>query len=117
MVIGNMVECVECGKRLGFFRYYHPMLGRKSMVCGPCLLRIDESVEQWREFVLSNSFNPESSSQILSINWGSFSHGITEIKKKIMEGKEKKSDQLVRSKTMSYEEHGCSNIQNIITSR
>ncbi len=61
MVTGNMVACVECGKRLGLFRYYHPTLGKKNMVCGSCLLRVEDSVAQWRDFVLSNSFNPETS--------------------------------------------------------
>jgi hypothetical protein len=61
--------CVECGKELSFFKgYYHPTLGKKSLVCGSCVLRVEESVRRWREFVLSNSFNPESPKSILSIN-------------------------------------------------
>jgi len=60
MVKGNMVECVECGKRLGFFEgHYHPTLGKKSLVCGPCFVQVEESVARWRDFILSNSFNPE----------------------------------------------------------
>jgi hypothetical protein len=60
MVKGNMVECVECGKRLGFFEgYYHPTLGKKSLVCGLCFVQVEESVARWRDFILSNSFNPE----------------------------------------------------------
>jgi hypothetical protein len=60
MVKGNMVDCGECGKRLRFFEgYYHPTLGKKSLVCGPCFDKLDESVVQWRDFILSNTFNPE----------------------------------------------------------
>ena len=62
MVKGNMVECVECGKRLGFFEgHYHPTLGKKSLVCGTCFVQVEESVARWRDFILSNSFNPETS--------------------------------------------------------
>lgn len=62
MVIEKMVECVECGKRLGFFEgHYHPTLGKKSLVCGPCFVQVEESVTQWRDFILSNSFNSEAS--------------------------------------------------------
>ena len=62
MVKGKMVECVECGKRLGFFEgYSHPTLGKKSLVCGPCFVQVEESVARWRDFILSNSFNPETS--------------------------------------------------------
>lgn len=65
-----MVSCVECGKRLGFFRYYHPTLGKKSVVCGSCLLKVEESVAQWRDFVQSNSFNPESTEFMMNANRG-----------------------------------------------
>jgi hypothetical protein len=81
MVIGKMVECVECGKRLGFFRYYHPVLGKKSMVCGPCLLRVDESVVRWSDFVLSNSFNPESSTSTSRVDWSSLFNKFIGIRK------------------------------------
>lgn len=62
MVTGNMVACVECGKRLRFFEgYCHPTLGKKSLVCGSCLIEVEESVARWQDFLLSNSFNPETS--------------------------------------------------------
>jgi len=52
--------CVECGKELSFFKgYYHPTLGKKSLVCRTCFIQVDESVSRWRDFILSNSFNPE----------------------------------------------------------
>lgn len=60
MVTGTMVACVECGKRLRFFEgHYHPTLGKKSLVCGSCLMEVEESVARWQDFLLSNSFNPE----------------------------------------------------------
>jgi hypothetical protein len=62
MVKGNMVACVECGKKLGLFEgHYHPTLGKKSLVCGMCFVKVEESVARWRDFILSNSFNPETS--------------------------------------------------------
>ena len=61
MVIRKMVVCVECGKMLGFFEgHYHPTLGKKSLVCSLCFCKVEESVAQWRDFILSNSFNSES---------------------------------------------------------
>ena len=63
MVLRKMIACVECGKRLGFFEgHYHPTLGKKSLVCSPCFVKVDESVSRWMEFVLSNSFNLEKKS-------------------------------------------------------
>ena len=55
-----MVECQECGKKLGIFEgYNHPTMGDDHQVCGPCYDMVDESVAKWREFVLENSFkNP-----------------------------------------------------------
>jgi hypothetical protein len=82
MVIRKMAECVECGKRLGFFEgHYHPTLGKKSLVCGSCFVQVEESVDQWRDFILSNSFNPESSTPTLNIDWSSLFNKFTEIKK------------------------------------
>jgi hypothetical protein len=82
MVIRKMVECVECGKRLGFFEgHYHPTLGKKTLVCGSCLLKVEKSVAQWRDFILSNSFNPESSISTLNVDKTSLLKGFIEIKK------------------------------------
>jgi len=53
-----MKECKECGKKLGILNSYkHPTMGKKNFVCGGCYSTIDQSVTQWREFVLANSFN------------------------------------------------------------
>ena len=53
-----MVECEECGKKLGILEgYQHPTLGRKHLVCSPCFEQVEESVAKWREFILSYSYN------------------------------------------------------------
>ncbi len=52
--------CEECGKKFGIFSgYNHPVLGKKSIVCGDCFSNIDTTLTLWRKFVLSNSFNKE----------------------------------------------------------
>ncbi len=53
-----MKDCEECGKKLGIFEgYQHPTLGKKHLLCSPCFDQVSESVEKWKEFVLSSSFN------------------------------------------------------------
>lgn len=48
-----MVNCVECGRKLGFLKgYRHPTMGRKYLLCNNCFDNVDESVTQWREFLL-----------------------------------------------------------------
>jgi hypothetical protein len=82
MVIRKMTECIECGKRLGFFEgHYHPTLGKKSLVCGSCFVKVEESIAQWRDFILSNSFNPESSTPTFNIDWSSLFNKFTGTKK------------------------------------
>jgi hypothetical protein len=55
-----MKFCEECGEKIGFLSgYNHPILGKKSIVCGDCFIHIDKDLTLWREFVLSNSFNNE----------------------------------------------------------
>lgn len=72
MVIRKMVECVECGKKLGFFEgYSHPTLGKKNLVCGSCFGKVEESVTKWREFIISHSFQTESSEPSVNLNWDS----------------------------------------------
>ena len=68
-----MNNCVECGKRLGFFEgHYHPTLGKKTLVCSSCLPKVEESVAQWRDFILTNSFNRESSASAVNVDRHSF---------------------------------------------
>ena len=97
-----MMFCEECKKKLGFFEgHYHPTLGKKSLVCGSCFVQVEESVVRWKNFVLSNSFNPELSTQTLSVNWNSLFNKFTGIKKQFIETKEKNSNQTLRKKSSS----------------
>ena len=64
-----MKFCEECGEKIGIFSgYNHPVLGKKSIVCGDCFTRIDETLTLWREFILSNSFNKEFSELKFNFN-------------------------------------------------
>jgi hypothetical protein len=62
MEVMNMAQsCVECGKRLGVFEgYRHPVKGMHFLVCSQCFLQLEESLAQWRSFILENSFLTES---------------------------------------------------------
>ena len=65
-----MVECEECGKKLGILEgYCHPALGKRFLVCGYCFVKVGESMEKWRKFCLSNSFNVESSKIHIQDEW------------------------------------------------
>jgi hypothetical protein len=65
-----MVDCEECDKKLGILQgYHHPALGTRFLVCGNCFDKVDESMEKWREFCLSNSFNAESSKMDIQEAW------------------------------------------------
>ena len=53
-----MKFCEECGNKLGFFGgYRHPVKGKESLLCSKCFDIIDKSVEEWRNFVIANSFD------------------------------------------------------------
>jgi hypothetical protein len=68
-----MKFCEECGGKIGLFSgYNHPVIGKKSIVCGNCFTSIDEILTLWREFVLSNSFNEESSESIFNFKRENF---------------------------------------------
>lgn len=59
-----MVECEECGKTLGIFKaYQHPTMGKKHCLCSSCFDQVNESVNRWRDFVLENSFNNNTTSE------------------------------------------------------
>ena len=65
-----MVECMECGKKLGVLEGYgHPVMGRKHLLCSPCFDQVSDSVAKWREFVASNSLNGKASYNFLESNW------------------------------------------------
>jgi len=64
-----MVECIECGKKLGFLEgYCHPTMGKKHHLCSPCFDQVSDSVAKWRDFVTSNSFNGKASYNFLESN-------------------------------------------------
>jgi len=65
-----MVYCEECDKKLGILqRYRHPALGTRFLVCGKCFEKIDNDMERWRTFCLSDSFNAESSKIYIQEAW------------------------------------------------
>jgi len=49
-----MKKCYECGKELKFWEgYYHPSLGKKELVCSKCFDNVEESMDKYRNFILS----------------------------------------------------------------
>ena len=65
-----MTNCEECGKKLGIFEgYQHPTMGKKHLVCSPCFEHVEESVAKWREFVVNNSFNVNTSERTKQVSW------------------------------------------------
>jgi hypothetical protein len=65
-----MVKCEECDKKLGILQgYRHPALGTSFLVCRNCFDKVDKSMEKWKAFCLSNSFNAESSKIDIRAAW------------------------------------------------
>ncbi len=63
--MNEMIECEECGKKLGNFEgYRHPTMGKNYLLCSPCFDKVEESVSRWGAFVITNSFNNGSSKMI-----------------------------------------------------
>ena len=53
-----MFTCYECGKKLRFWEgYYHPTLGKKAIVCLKCFYQIEESMENYRNFIIKEFKN------------------------------------------------------------
>ena len=76
----KMKKCEECGKKLGILGgYCHPTLGTSHILCSPCFNQVSESVEKWREFVLSNSFNMRPSKNDSQLYWKKIIPNITRI--------------------------------------
>ena len=68
-----MKECEECGKTLGIFEgYQHPTMGKKHNVCNPCFDQVNASLNEWKQFVLSNTFNNGASKKNLALKWKDF---------------------------------------------
>ena len=50
-----MIKCNICGKKLKFWNgYYHPILGKKVIVCSKCFDNLNESIDRYREFILKD---------------------------------------------------------------
>ena len=65
-----MVDCEECSKKLSILQgYRHPALGTKFLVCGKCFDKVNEDMERWSKFCLSDSFNAESSKIYVQEAW------------------------------------------------
>lgn len=45
-------SCTECGKKIGILGgYTHPVLGKGKCVCGDCFQKIEESEENYSNFI------------------------------------------------------------------
>lgn len=65
-----MLECEECGTKLGILEgYRHPTMGKKHHLCSTCFDQVSESVARWGEFVRTNSFNNGSSNNKHEFEW------------------------------------------------
>lgn len=62
-----MVKCYECEKELRFWEgYYHPALGFNMVVCGKCFEIFEESMENYRNFIISE-FKNERQCKIIDV--------------------------------------------------
>ena len=60
-----MKKCYECGRELKIWEgYYHPALGQGTLVCSKCFERIAESMEKYRNFILSELKQEELESNV-----------------------------------------------------
>ena len=65
-----MTDCEECDKKIDIMDgYRHPALGDRFLVCGKCFDKIDDAMERWYTFSLSDSFNRESSKVDIRDAW------------------------------------------------
>ncbi len=77
-----MIECEECGKKLGIMEgYKHPTMGKKHHLCSPCFDQVSESVARWGEFVNTNSFNIAASKSNSMINFKKITTSFTQLSK------------------------------------
>ena len=75
-----MVECKECGTKLGILEgYRHPTMGKGHLLCSKCFDQVSESVEKWKEFVLSNSFNKSACKSNSQRDWKNMLTGFNQI--------------------------------------
>jgi hypothetical protein len=65
-----MIECTECGKKLGILTgYRHPALGTRFLVCGNCFNKVNGDMQRWSTFCQSDLFNTESSNVDIQDAW------------------------------------------------
>jgi hypothetical protein len=79
-----MKKCEECGKELKLLEgYRHLTLGKDFLLCSSCFDIVNESVEQWREFVApyTSFFNNEFSNNGLRLNRKNIQNGFVRTKK------------------------------------
>jgi len=78
-----MTICEKCSKKLGIIEgFRHPTLGKKHLLCSPCYDKVSESVENWSNFVLSNSFIRKSSNNGTKIIWEKIASNFNQILEK-----------------------------------
>jgi hypothetical protein len=95
----KMIKCNECRKKLGFFEgYRHPTLGKENLLCSPCFDKVQQSVDQWREFILSNSFNSKSSIQRLNHDLNFMHNKVIEARKSFTKTEKKKNPYIKQDK-------------------
>ena len=64
-----MKKCYECGKELKFWEgYYHPVLGKKELVCSKCFNTVDENIENYHNFILSQFKQDEQDKDVINSN-------------------------------------------------
>ena len=60
-----MRKCCECGKQLKFWEgYLHPAGGKKEIICWNCFENIEESMENYRNFISSYFKQEEQNSKL-----------------------------------------------------
>ena len=65
-----MADCEECDKKLGVLEGYRlPALGTKFLVCGKCFDKVEEDMQRWGTYCLSDSFNEESTKIDIQEAW------------------------------------------------
>ncbi len=78
-----MVYCKDCGRKLKALEAYkHPTMGKKHHLCSKCYDNVSSSVENWKRFVVSNSFTNQDSIYSFSVDWKDLYQRITTLKKR-----------------------------------
>ena len=79
-----MAKCEECGRKMRLLEgYNHPTMGKNYLLCSNCYDQVSESVENWTQFVLSNSFNNEVTTNGFQLSLKNIFSGVFKIKKNV----------------------------------